>query len=102
MPRFPSAQGRLNHEPDSTLAVTKTCPKDGVHLCLTPAPDAVKPEVRYPLFTDVWVQSSRMTHVWKCGSPQTTLIVLELLECILHLLGSVKLLEPECPRGRFR
>ena len=32
MPRFPSAQGRLNHEPDSTLAVTKTCPKDGVHL----------------------------------------------------------------------
>ena len=25
MPRFPSAQGRLNHEPDSTLAVTKTC-----------------------------------------------------------------------------
>ena len=33
MPRFPSAQGRLNHEPDSTLAVTKTCPKDGVHLC---------------------------------------------------------------------
>ena len=60
------------------------------------------PEVRYPLFTDVWVQSSRMTHVWKCGSPQTTLIVLELLECILHLLGSVKLLEPECPRGRFR
>ena len=42
MPRFPSAQGRLNHEPDSTLAVTKTCPKDGVHLWLvttqTPAP----------------------------------------------------------------
>ena len=35
MPRFPSAQGRLNHEPDSTLAVTKTCPKDGVHLCKT-------------------------------------------------------------------
>ena len=37
MPRFPSAQGRLNHEPDSTLAVTKTCPKDGVHLsyCVT-------------------------------------------------------------------
>ena len=34
MPRFPSAQGRLNHEPDSTLAVTKTCPKDGVHLFL--------------------------------------------------------------------
>ena len=33
MPRFPSAQGRLNHEPDPTLAVTKTCPKDGVHLC---------------------------------------------------------------------
>ena len=32
MPRFPSAQGRLNHEPDPTLAVTKTCPKDGVHL----------------------------------------------------------------------
>ena len=32
MPRFPSAQGRVNHEPDSTLAVTKTCPKDGVHL----------------------------------------------------------------------
>ena len=22
----------MNHEPDSTLAVTKTCPKDGVHL----------------------------------------------------------------------
>ena len=37
MPRFPSAQGRLNHEPDSTLAVTKTCPKDGVHLCLLDA-----------------------------------------------------------------
>ena len=35
MPRFPSAQGRLNHEPDSTLAVTKTCPKDGVHLSAT-------------------------------------------------------------------
>ena len=34
MPRFPSAQGRLNHEPDSTLAVTNTCPKDGVHLYL--------------------------------------------------------------------
>ena len=32
MLRFPSAQGRVNHEPDSTLAVTKTCPKDGVHL----------------------------------------------------------------------
>ena len=32
MPRFPSAQGRLNHEPDPTLAVTKTCPKDGIHL----------------------------------------------------------------------
>ena len=27
MPRFPSAQGRLNHEPDPILAVTKTCPK---------------------------------------------------------------------------
>ncbi len=36
MPRFPSAQGRLNHEPDSTLAVTKTCPKDGVHLWDSP------------------------------------------------------------------
>ena len=35
MPRFPSAQGRLNHEPDSTLAVTKTCPKDGVPLSPT-------------------------------------------------------------------
>ena len=35
MPRFPSAQGRVNHEPDSTLAVTKTCPKDGVHLSRT-------------------------------------------------------------------
>ena len=33
MPRFPSAQGRLNHDPGfPTLAVTKTCPKDGVHL----------------------------------------------------------------------
>ena len=38
MPRFPSAQGRLNHEPDSTLAVTKTCPKDGVHLLLQQHP----------------------------------------------------------------
>ena len=37
MPRFPSAQGRLNHEPDSTFAVTKTCPKDGVHLSPPPA-----------------------------------------------------------------
>ena len=35
MPRFPSAQGRLNHKPDPTLAVTKTCPKDGVHLSIT-------------------------------------------------------------------
>ena len=24
----------MNHEPDPTLAVTKTCPKDGVHLFL--------------------------------------------------------------------
>ena len=39
MPRFPSAQGRLNHEPDSTLAVTKTCPKDGVHLLLLSVDD---------------------------------------------------------------
>ena len=38
MPRFPSAQGRLNHEPDSTFAVTKTCPKDGVHLSLIGTP----------------------------------------------------------------
>ena len=28
----------LNHEPDSTLAVTKTCPKDGVHLSIPPGP----------------------------------------------------------------
>ena len=26
----------MNHEPDSTLAVTKPCPKDGVHLCPYP------------------------------------------------------------------
>ena len=38
MPRFPSAQGRVNHEPDSTLAVTKTCPKDGVHLLVPAVP----------------------------------------------------------------
>ena len=35
----------MNHEPDSTLAVTKTCPKDGVHLSvaaiLTPTHDLV-------------------------------------------------------------
>ena len=50
MPRFPSAQGRLNHEPDSTLAVTKTCPKDGVHLC----------------FNQIWVLCADLARLTLC------------------------------------
>ena len=53
MPRFPSAQGRLNHEPDSTLAVTKTCPKDGVHLWL---PSCPRNRVRY---TDTYERQNK-------------------------------------------
>ena len=49
MPRFPSAQGRVNHEPDSTLAVTKTCPKDGVHLSGTDANETVLPNYSYTI-----------------------------------------------------
>ena len=48
---FPSAQGRLNHEPDSTLAVTKTCPKDGVHLSASPEPTCLSDPCLRPWLT---------------------------------------------------
>ena len=59
MPRFPSAQGRLNHEPDSTLAVTKTCPKDGVHLSVTQNP-AHKGLFKVPTLRNIAVTSPYM------------------------------------------
>ena len=60
MPRFPSAQGRLNHEPDSTLAVTKTCPKDGVHLSEL----FCQVEQANLVFDDLWVCTHQGFPFW--------------------------------------
>ena len=43
-----SRRSSLNHEPDSTLAVTKTCPKDGVHLSGRHRRTSYRPASREP------------------------------------------------------